>query len=317
MSDIAAAAGAEKAEKKESRPPASRKKAKKFYGELLPRGLVTAVAFSGIWVMAFILLFLFREGVPILREASLQALIVGDLWYPASDPPLFGMLPLVAGSLAVTVLSSAVAIPLGVALALFLSDVCPPWAREFCKVSLEILGFRPSVVLGFIGMAVIAPYMQMKFELLSGLNMLNASLLLGIMVLPTIATLAEDSLHAVPQSQRDASYALGATRSETLFKVVLPGAYRGISQAAILGVMRAVGETMVVLMAAGGAALIPQFISDPVRPLTSTIAAEMGETPVGSAHYHALFFMGCLLLFFTLALNWLVLRIEARKSAKG
>lgn len=296
--------------------PAPAKKAGKIWGELLPRVIVTAVALSGIWVMVFILLFLLREGLPIVADASLGDLLTGEFWYPASDPPRFGMLPLIAGSLSVTLLSSLVAIPLGVALALFLSDVCPPRAREFCKVSLEMLGFLPSVVLGFIGMAVVAPFLQIKFDLLTGLNMLNASLFLGVMVLPTIASLAEDSLRAVPQSQRDASYALGATRFETLFKVVLPGAYRGISQAAILGVMRSVGETMVVLMIAGGAALIPESIVDPVRPLTSTIAAEMGETPVGSAHYHALFFMGCLLLFFTLSLNWIVLRIEARKEKK-
>ena len=289
---------------------------KALWRERLPRACVTAVALSGIWLMAFILLFLLREGVPILREADLGELLTGRLWYPAARQPRFGMLPLICGSLSVTLLSSAAAIPLGVALALFLSDVCPSWAREFCKVSLEILGFLPSVVLGFMGMTLIAPFLQTRFELLSGLNMLNASFFLGVMVLPTIASLAEDSLRAVPRAQRDASYALGATRCETMFKVVLPGAYRGISQAAILGVMRSVGETMVVLMIAGGAALIPSSPFDPVRPLTSAIAAEMGETPVGSAHYHALFFMGCLLLFFTLALNWLALRVEFRREEK-
>jgi phosphate transport system permease protein len=163
-------------------------------------------------------------------------------------------------------------------------------------------------------MVIIAPYMQMKLELLSGLNMLNASFLLGILILPTIATLSEDSLYAVPQSIRDASYALGGTRCETMFRIELKCASRGIAQAAILGVMRSIGETMVVLMAAGGAAIIPEFIADPVRPLTSTIAAEMGETPVGSPHYHALFFMGCLLLLLTCALNLIVLRIESGRK---
>lgn len=284
-------------------------------GDAFPRIAITGIALSGIWVMAFILFFLLKEGLPVLREASIQHLVTGRMWYPASNPAEFGMLPLILGSLAVTVFSSVLAVLFGVAIALFLSDVCPKCAREFCKVSLEMLGFLPSVVLGFIGMAVLAPYLQLRFELLSGLNLLNASFLLGIMILPTIATLAEDSLRAVPQSQRDASYALGATRCETLLKVVLPGAVRGIAQASILGIMRAVGETMVVLMVAGGAAIIPEAVSDPVRPLTSTIAAEMGETPVGSSHYHALFFMGCLLLFMTLVMNLIVLKIESGKKA--
>ena len=282
--------------------------------EFLPRGIITAVALSSIWVMAFILFFLIKEGLPILKTASLSGMVTGRLWYPAAGEPLFGMLPLIAGSLSVTLLSSAMVIPLGIALALFLSDICPERFRGFCKVLLEILSFLPSVVLGFIGMVIIAPFMQMKLELLTGLNMLNASMLLGLLVLPTIASLSEESLFAVPQAQRDASYALGATRFETLWKVVLPGASRGIVSACILSVMRSVGETMIVLMAAGGAAIIPIAATDPVRPLTSTIAAEMGETPVGSPHFHALFFMGCTLLFFTLILNVIALRID---SARG
>ncbi|MDR1944003.1 MAG: phosphate ABC transporter permease subunit PstC [Synergistaceae bacterium] len=286
------------------------------WNETAPRAIITIAALSGVWVLAFILFFLIKEGMPILAKASIFEIAGGSLWYPVSDPPLFGMLPLIAGSLSVTLLSSVIALPFGVALALFLSDICPERASGFCKVTLEILSFLPSVVLGFIGMAVIAPYMQLKLGILSGLNLLNASFLLGIMILPTIATLSEESLRAVPQSLRDASYALGATRRETMFRVVLPSAARGIAQAGILGVMRSIGETMVVLMASGGAALIPAFVTDPVRPLTSAIAAEMGETPVGSAHYHSLFFMGCLLLAFTLALNILVIKIESRGEAK-
>jgi phosphate transport system permease protein len=271
-----------------------------------------AVALSGIWLMAFIIFFLIREGLPVLANASIVDITAGKLWYPVSRSPLYGMLPLIAGSLSVTLMSSIMAIPFGVAAALYISEICPRWAREFCKVSLEVLGFLPSVVLGFLGMVIIAPYMQLKLELLTGLNLLNAPFLLGVMILPTIATLAEDSLSAVPQTLRDASYALGATRCETIFRIALPCASKGIAQAAILGVMRSVGETMVVLMASGGAALIPLYITDPVRPLTSTIAAEMGETAVGSAHYHALFFMGCLLLLFTGTLNLLALKIEGR-----
>jgi len=284
--------------------------------DVAPKLIVTTTAYSGIWLMAFIIFFLIKEGVPVLSETSIAEITTGKLWYPAGKPPLYGMLPLIAGSASVTLLSCVLAIPFGVATALFLSEICPKWAVDFCKVSLEILGFLPSVVLGFIGMVVIAPMLQIRFELWTGLNMLNASFLLGIMILPTIATLAEDSLNAVPQSLRDASYALGATKFETMIKISLPCASRGITQAAILGTMRSVGETMVVLMVAGGAAIIPATITDPVRPLTSTIAAEMGETPVGSAHYSALFFMGCILLFLTCVLNLLVMKIESGRSAK-
>ncbi|MDR1515023.1 MAG: phosphate ABC transporter permease subunit PstC [Synergistaceae bacterium] len=284
--------------------------------ETAPRAVITVIAMSGILVMAFILYFLTKEGIPILKDASITQLAAGRLWYPVSSPPLFGMMSLIGGSLAVTLTSSVLAIPLGVALALFLTEICPKRISGFFKITLEILGFLPSVVLGFIGMVVIAPYLQIKLELLSGLNLMNASMLLGVMILPTVATLSEESLHAVPQSQRDASYALGATRCETMFNVVLPGAARGIAQAAILGVMRAMGETMVVLMASGGAALLPESAFDPVRPLTSAIAAEMGETSVGSAHYHALFFMGFILLLITLSLNVLVIKIESRGEVK-
>jgi phosphate transport system permease protein len=176
----------------------------------------------------------------------------------------------------------------------------------------EILGFFPSVVLGFIGMVIIAPWMVSALNVFTGLNLLNASILMGIMIVPIVASLAEDSLGSVPKDLRDASYALGATRLETITRVVIPAALPGILQAVLLGVMRAVGETMVVLMAAGGSAIIPMSLTDPVRPLTSAIAAEMGETPVGTAHYHALFFAGLLLLFMTLALNLIALQIEKR-----
>ena len=161
-------------------------------------------------------------------------------------------------------------------------------------------------------MVVLAPELQTRFELLSGLNLFNAALLLGILTVPIVASIAEDSLAAVPQALRDASFALGATRSETIFRVAVPSALPGILQACLLGIMRALGETMVVLMAAGGAAILPEALMDPVRPLTSTIAAEMGETPVGSPHYHALFFMGLLLLLLTLAINLGALWIEHR-----
>lgn len=281
-------------------------------GDKVPQITIKIISIIGVAIMLFILSFLVKESVPILKEVSLLHLLMGMEWHPTYDPPDFGMLPLIVGSLSVTLVASFIAVPLSIMLAVFLSEVCPNKLKELLKPVIEILGFFPSVVLGFIGMVVIAPWMIEHLDAYSGLNLLNAASLMGIMIIPTVTSLAEDSLSSIPKDLRDASYALGATRLETITKVVLPAALPGILQAILLGVMRAVGETMVVLMAAGGAAIIPISLMDPVRPLTSAIAAEMGETPVGSIHYHALFFAGLLLLLLTLGLNLLALRVERR-----
>ena len=281
-------------------------------GDILPRRIISGVALTGMTIMIFILFFLARESLPLLREATLPDILAGKEWYPTYEPPEFGMLPLIAGSVSVTVLSALMAIPLSLGVAVFLSEACPRILREFFKPALEILGFLPSVVLGFIGMTVLAPWLQESLDLTTGLNLFNASFLMGIMIVPIVASIAEDSLAAVPNDLRDASYAMGATRWETTTRVVFPAALPGILEACLLGIMRAVGETMVALMAAGVAAVIPESVFDAVRPLTSTIAAEMGETPVGSGHYHALFFAGLLLFLFTWAINLFAARIEAR-----
>ena len=278
----------------------------------LPGAIVKGISSAGILVMLFILYFLFREGLPVLRSVSLKELFLGDLWYPAETPPVLGMFPLIAATLAVTGLSCLLAVPFSLLIAVFVSETAPRPIREFLKPILELLGFFPSIVLGFIGMVVLAPWLQETFDMLSGLNLFNASLLLGILTVPVVSSLAEEALGAVPQDLRDASYALGATRWETTRKVVIPSALPGILSASLLGIMRAMGETMVVLMAAGGAAIIPLSVFDPVRPLTSTIAAEMGETPVGSPHYAALFFGGVILLVMTLTVNLLSAWIEKK-----
>ena len=278
----------------------------------LPGAIVKGISSAGILVMLFILYFLFREGLPVLRSVTLKELFLGDLWYPAENPPVLGMFPLIAATLAVTGLSSLLAVPFSLLIAVFVSETAPRPIRELLKPILELLGFFPSIVLGFIGMVVLAPWLQETFDMLSGLNLFNASLLLGILTVPVVSSLAEEALGAVPQDLRDASYALGATRWETTRKVVIPSALPGILSASLLGIMRAMGETMVVLMAAGGAAIIPLSVFDPVRPLTSTIAAEMGETPVGSPHYAALFFGGVILLVMTLTVNLLSAWIEKK-----
>lgn len=278
----------------------------------LPGSIVKALSSAGILIMVFILYFLFREGLPVLKSVTLKDLFFGDLWYPAEDPPTLGMFPLIVGTVAVTALSSLLAVPFSLLVAVFVSETAPRPVREFLKPVLEILGFFPSIVLGFIGMVVLAPMLQERFDMLSGLNLFNASVLLGVLTIPVVSSLAEEALGSVPEDIRNASYALGATRFETTVKVVVPSALPGILSASLLGIMRAMGETMVVLMAAGGAAIIPLSVFDPVRPLTSTIAAEMGETPVGSPHYAALFFGGILLLLMTLAVNLLSVWIEKK-----
>ena len=265
-----------------------------------------------ILIMGFILFFLVWESLPVLRTTTLSNLLTGMDWYPQEEPPALGMLPLIASSLAVSLLSSLAGLPVSLAIAVFTAEVAPRFLRNLVKPLLELLGFLPSIVFGFLGMAVLAPWMQERFNLLTGLNLANASALLGVMMIPTVGSLADEALRAVPQELRAASYALGATRWETIRRVVAPAALPGILSASLLGVMRATGETMVVLMAAGGAAILPKNLFDPVRPLTSTIAAEMGETPVGSAHYHALFFAGLILLSITLIINLLSSYVETK-----
>lgn len=274
--------------------------------------VVFCVAVTGIVVLIFILGFLIANGLPVLESTSLGEMFFSKDWYPTEEPPALGMVALIAGTLAATLLSSVMAIPVSIALAIFSAEIAPRKVRQCFKVLFEMLGFLPSIVLGFIGMMIIAPWMQVTIGIPSGLNLLNSSILLGFLIIPSVASLSDEALAAVPGELRDASYALGATRLETIFKVVFPSALPGIIAATLLGVMRALGETMVVLMAAGGAAILPAMFTDPIRPLTSTIAAEMGETPVGSTHYHALFFAGLILLIMTLAINLASLYVEKR-----
>jgi phosphate transport system permease protein len=282
-------------------------------GDRIMSNLVRSVSMVGILIMLFILGFLVTNGMPVLRESTLSEIFLSWDWYPVEEPPALGMLPLIAGTLSATLLSSVIALPIAVALAIFTAEIAPRRLRSFFKVMMELMGFLPSIVLGFIGMMVLAPWLQHSLNIATGLNLLNASILLGFLVIPVVASLSEEALSAVPQELRDASYALGATRWETTRRVVVPHALSGITAAALLGVMRALGETMVVLMAAGGAAIIPAMLTDPVRPLTATIASEMGETPVGSTHYHALFFAGLILLAVTLAINLASYYVERRK----
>jgi phosphate transport system permease protein len=224
-------------------------------------------------------------------------------WYPTADSPLFGIFPLIIGSVIVTIFATLIAVPLGVLSAVYISEIAPQAIKEILKSSIELLAGLPSVVLGFFGMVVVAPWMQETFDLPTGLNIVNASVILAIMAIPTISSISEDALYAVSREFKEASYALGATKFETITRVILPSALSGILTAVILGMSRAIGETMVVLMVAGGAAALPESIFDSVRPMPASIAAEMGEAPYRSLHYQALFATGIVLFFMTMVFN--------------
>ncbi len=271
--------------------------------EILIKYLFFLFALVSVIVLALIVFSLFREGLPILRHTSIKDFLFGMEWYPTYDPPSFGIFPLIVGSLIVTVFATCIAVPLGVLTAIYISEIAPQTVKEILKSVIELLAGLPSVVLGFFGMVIVAPWLQDTFDLPTGLNIVNASVILAIMAVPTISSISEDALYAVPREFKEASYALGATKFETIAKVIVPAALSGISTAIMLGMARAIGETMVVLMVAGGAAAIPESLFDSVRPMPASIAAEMGETPHGSPHYSSLFAIGIVLFFLTLAFN--------------
>lgn len=259
-------------------------------------------------VLAVFLIFLFviLESLPFLGKFSIVEFLTSTAWYPAHQVPEFGALALMAGSVYVTAAALAFSVPVGVLAAIFLSDIVSFRVRNIIKPVIEILAAIPSVAYGFFAVLVLAPWLQKHFGFTTGTNALNAALLLSIMALPTIISVAEDSISAAGRELREASYALGATRAETMFKVVIPAAHSGIIAAIVLGMMRAIGETMVVWMASGNASQIPHpwwDLSQSVRTMTATIAGDMGETEKGSDHYRALFAIGLLLLVMTGLLN--------------
>jgi phosphate transport system permease protein len=238
--------------------------------------------------------------------ARLAELLGGTQWYPEAASPEFGALSILVGSLYVTGGALLIAVPVGLLAAVCLSDILPFAARQAVKPVVEILAAIPSVAYGFFAVLVLAPWMQEHLGVSTGTNALNAAMILAVMAIPTIVSVSEDSLTAVGRELREASYACGATRAETMVQVVIPAAHSGIIAAVILGMMRAIGETMVVWMASGNAAQIPSpwwDLTQSVRTMTATIAGEMGETVQGSEHYRALFAIGLLLLAFTFGLN--------------
>ncbi len=272
----------------------------------LGRAILFMITLTSVLAVMLIFFFVIREALPLLTKADFVEYITSRSWYPQADPPKFGTLALIVGSFYVTIAAIVFAVPLGILAAVFLSDIAPFRIRSFFKPVIELLAAIPSVAYGFFAVLVLAPLMQEKLGFPTGTNALNASFILAIMALPTIISVAEDSISASGRELREASYSLGATRTETIIRVVLPTAHSGIIAGIVLGMMRAIGETMVVWMASGNATQIPHpwwDLSQSIRTITATIAGEMGETVKGSDHYRALFGLGVMLLVLTFALN--------------
>ncbi len=285
--------------------------------ETIVERLFLVIGMLCLFLLMLISVFLFTEGLPILKNVSPGEFLGGTQWYPTSGNPRFGVLPLIMASIAVTLLASLIAVPLSLAIAVYLAELAAPRVREIVKPVVEIIASIPSVIIGFFGMVVVAPFLQAKFGLDTGLNLFNAALMLAFMAVPTIASISEDAISSVPVSLKEGSFALGANRWQTIFYITIPASLSGIWTAVILGISRVIGETMVVLMVAGGAAIIPKSIFDPVRPLTSNIAAEMAEAAVGGDHYHALFAIGIILFLITFAFNLVADYLSNRYKFKG
>jgi len=264
---------------------------------------IKASGYSAILFVALIFIFLLREGLPALSDVALSNLL-STRWYPIEN--YFGILPLLTGSLVVTLGAALIAIPLGLGSAIFIAEISPRWLREILKPLIELLGGLPSVVLGFLGILVLSPYLRIFLNLPTGLTALAGSLLLGAIAIPTIVSIAEDALDSVPQSYREGALAVGATRWQTIWRVTLPAARSGVLTAIMLGIGRALGETMAVMMVTGNAPVMAtrwNSLFMPARTMTATIAAEMGEVANGSVHYHVLFFIGLVLFLISLAVN--------------
>jgi len=275
----------------------------KRLGEKIIERLLLLSALVSILLVALIFLFLFREGLPAFAEIPLLSFLTGETWQPVAEEPKYGILPLLSGTMLVTIGAVGVAVPLGISTALYLSEVAGSREKEILKPFIELLAGVPSVVYGFVALTVLATAVQTLFGNTFRLNALNGSLVLAVMILPTIVSIAEDALSAVPMEYKEAAWALGASRWETLRRVVLPAASSGVFIGVILGIGRAVGETMAVLMATGNSPVVTADFFRSIETMTAAIAIEMGEVVHGSVHYSALFAIGLVLFAITFVIN--------------
>ncbi len=271
--------------------------------ELIVEVMIKISGVASIFIVAMIFLFLLKEGIFLFKTYKPLDFLFGKSWYPISEPAEFGILPLILGSILVTLGAAVISVPLGIAAAIYIAEIAPPRLKEILKSGVELLAAIPSVVLGFIGMVTVVPWIKSTFHVSTGLTALAGSVILAFMAMPTIVSIAEDALHSVPKIYKEGAYALGATHWQTIYRVVLPAASSGIMAAVMLGIGRVVGETMAVMMVTGNSPSMPRGILYPVRTLTATVAAEMGETVQGSDHYFSLFAIGIVLFLITFAIN--------------
>lgn len=288
------------------------------FREFIITRLIQASGYSAIIFVALIFFFLLRESIPTLIEVDASSLL-NIRWYPIEN--YFGILPLITGSLIITIGAALVAVPLGIGTAVYISEIAPRWMREILKPLVELLGGLPSVVLGFLGILIVSPFLRVFLDLPTGLTAFTGSLLLGGIAVPTIVSVAEDALDAVPRSYREGAWALGATQWQTIWRVTLPAAKSGVLTGVMLGIGRAIGETMTVMMVTGNAPVLAVKLGSlfaPVRTMTATIAAEMGEVANGSTHYHVLFFIGIVLFLISLIVNVIASSVvfKAKKRAE-
>ena len=273
-------------------------------------GILTIIILLGIIAL------LLKEGLPVFLYTPPWEFFFGTKWYPVSEPPTFGIMPFFAATVWVTLVATAISVPVGVACAAYLAEVAPANVREVVKPIIEILAGIPSVVMGFIGLMLLSPLVQSVFNLNTGLCGLTAGIMLAFMSLPIIISVSEDALRAVPADFKQAAYALGATEWETIWHVAIPGALSGITAAIMLGVGRAIGETMTVLMIAGGALAVPFSPTEPMMPMTAAIASGIGNAVRGDLQYQALFAIGLILFIITLAVNLIADRVLERQKRK-
>ena len=259
----------------------------------------------------------FKGRIVEVQENSLSTFVKGKEWFPTAKPiAQFGILPLLLGTILVSLGAILIALPFGLACAIYMSEIAKKQRRRIMKPLVELLAGIPSVVYGFFGLIVVVPLIQKLFHLDVGETALAGSIILGIMALPTIITISEDALRNVPNNMREASLAMGATKWQTIYKVVIPYASSGITTAAVLGIGRAIGETMAVLMVTGNAANVTFNLLKPVRTIPATIAAELGEAPAGGIHFKALFALGCFLFIITMSINLYVNFVSKRRGVK-
>ena len=290
----------------------------RFFWDTFFNKTLSAAALVSVLTLAGIFLLLLYNGLQAFSTIDIAEFLSAAAWNPAAyDAPVFGIGAMLVSTLIVTFGSMLIAVPLGIGTAAFLSEMASPRLRNLLKPAIEMLAAIPSVVIGFLGIVLVAPGLAQVFDLPNGLNALNGSILLAVMALPTLISVSEDAIHAVPDYYKEASYALGANRWETLLRVTLPACKSGVLAAVMLGLGRALGETMTVLMATGNATAMPHSIFDPVRTITATVAIEMGEVPFRTPHFYSLFACALVLFLITLGVNIAAERLAARLRKKG